>query len=295
MEAVTCRVLLEIAKNGNITKTARTLGYTQAGVSFMIKKVEEECGFPLLFREKKGVRLTPEGLKLLPVMREIANWHELFEQVSAEIRGANTGSVRLGCYLSVAEYWLPGIIGAFSRDYPEIDVEVIEGGTSDIEQWIKDKDVDIGFLSARNGQDFRVIPLTEEAMLALMPKDHPLAERETFPLSAFGDNPFILSLCDYDSDSYSVVEAYKSKYHHFPKIKISSASAYATIALVANGLGVSVLAETMLKGHSEGVVVKEISPAFSRVVIMGVHPQHELSPAAAIFLEYARRIILGKK
>ena len=54
MEAVTCRVLLEIAKNGNITKTARVLGYTQAGVSFMIKKLEEECGFPLLFREKKG-------------------------------------------------------------------------------------------------------------------------------------------------------------------------------------------------------------------------------------------------
>ena len=295
MEAVTCRVFLEIAKIGNITKTARVLVYTQAGVSFMIKKLEEECGFPLLFREKRGVRLTPEGLRLLPIMREITNWHDLFEQVSFEIRGANTGTVRLGCYLSVAEHWLPGIIGLFSRDYPEIDVEIIEGGTSDIEQWIKDKDVDIGFLSARSGQDFRTISLKEEAILALMPIGHPLAEQRTFPLSAFGENPFILSLCDYDSDSYSVVEAYKKKYHCFPKIKISSASAYATIAMVANGLGVSVLAETMLKGHCSNVVVKEISPAFSRRVIMGVHPQHELSPAAAIFLEYARRVIMEKE
>ncbi|MDO5114525.1 MAG: LysR family transcriptional regulator [Synergistaceae bacterium] len=292
MEAVNCRVLLEIAKNGNITKTAQTLGYTQAGVSFMIKKLEEECGFPLLFREKKGVRLTPEGLKLLPIIREIANWHELFEQAVAEIKGANTGTVRIGCYLSVAEYWLPSIIGAFGRDYPEIEVEVIEGGTSDIEQWIKDRDVDVGFLSARSGQDFRVIPLREEPMLALMPKDHPLAEAEKFPLSAFGDNPFILSRCDYDSDSHSIVEAYKSKFHRLPKIKISSASAYATIAMVANGLGVSVLAETMLKGRHEEIAVKEISPSFSRTVIMGVHPQRELSPAAAIFLEYAKRVIM---
>ena len=61
---------LKAAETGSITKAALALGYTQAGVSLVVRKIEEECGFHLLIREKNGVRLTDAGARLLPIMRE---------------------------------------------------------------------------------------------------------------------------------------------------------------------------------------------------------------------------------
>ena len=85
VDAKSCVIFLKAAETGSITKAALALGYTQAGVSLVVRKIEEECGFPLLIREKNGVRLTDAGERMLPVMREIARWDERFRETAAEI------------------------------------------------------------------------------------------------------------------------------------------------------------------------------------------------------------------
>ena len=68
MEAVKCEAFLAAAELGSLTATAELLGYTQSGVTRMIGTLEEELGFPLFLRSKKGVQLTENG-KLRAISR----------------------------------------------------------------------------------------------------------------------------------------------------------------------------------------------------------------------------------
>ena len=287
MDAKSCAIFIKAAEMGSITRAALALGYTQAGVSLVVRKIEAECGFPLLIREKNGVRLTDAGERMLPVMREIARWDERFRETAAEINGVNVGTVRVGCYSSIAYHWMPRVIRAFRRDYPKIAIDILEGSVDEIERWIEERRVDAGFLSARRGQKFHRVALAEDSVLVLLPPEHPLSAADTFPLSELGGAPFIVTD---DSDAYPVVKAYEEKYGPLPDMKVSS-TGDATVSMVACGLGVSVLPALMLRGHSAGVVVKEISPPFFRTIIMGMRSPVELSPAARRFLNYVTQCL----
>ena len=74
MEAVKCEAFLAAAELGSLTATAELLGYTQSGVTRMIGTLEEELGFPLFLRSKKGVQLTENGKLMLPLLREVFKW-----------------------------------------------------------------------------------------------------------------------------------------------------------------------------------------------------------------------------
>ena len=75
MEAVKCEAFLAAAEQGSLTAAAGLLGYTQSGVTRMIGTLEEELGFPLFLRSKKGVQLTENGKLMLPLLREIVRAH----------------------------------------------------------------------------------------------------------------------------------------------------------------------------------------------------------------------------
>ena len=119
---------------GSLSKAAEELGYTQSGISHMMQSLEEEVGFPLMVRTSSGIQANNEGEMLLPVIRQLLNTSESLEQHIAKIKGADTGRIRIAAYPSVATYWLPGIIRDFQKDYPHVEIQIIEGGSDTIEE-----------------------------------------------------------------------------------------------------------------------------------------------------------------
>ena len=85
MEISKYEIFLKTVESGSLTKTAEIMGYTQPGISMMIKKLEEECGFVLFHRMKNGGELTGEGKRMIPIIRELVNWQNQFEQTAAMI------------------------------------------------------------------------------------------------------------------------------------------------------------------------------------------------------------------
>ena len=126
MEAVKCEAFLAAAELGSLTATAELLGYTQSGVTRMIGTLEEELGFPLFLRSKKGVQLTENGKLMLPLLREVVRAHHNAEQLSAEIGGVSKGSLTIGCYYSISALWMPEILPAFRARYPGVTVRMQE-------------------------------------------------------------------------------------------------------------------------------------------------------------------------
>jgi DNA-binding transcriptional LysR family regulator len=99
----------------------------------------------LLERSRAGVRLTSDGLKLLPYAKSVCEEYRKLQTEVDELAGLQTGLIRIGTFSSVATHWLPNIIKAFRRDYPNIDYELLLGDYTEIEEWILDGRVDCGF------------------------------------------------------------------------------------------------------------------------------------------------------
>ena len=131
---------------GSFTKAAEQLNYSQSGISRMINDLETEWHVKLLERSRAGVRLTSDGLTLLPYAKSVCEDYRRLQMQIDDLKGLQTGIIRIGTIASVAEHWLPRIISRFRQDYPNIDYELLIGDYGEIEQWISDGRVDCGFI-----------------------------------------------------------------------------------------------------------------------------------------------------
>ena len=86
METKKWAAMLTAAELGSFTRAAQKLGVTQSGLTHMMNALEKETGFPLLVRDRSGVRLTAAGERLLPAVREvIQSAARLEEQIAAAL------------------------------------------------------------------------------------------------------------------------------------------------------------------------------------------------------------------
>ena len=187
MEAVKCEAFLAAAELGSLTATAELLGYTQSGVTRMIGTLEEELGFPLFLRSKKGVQLTENGKLMLPLLREVVRAHHNAEQLSAEIGGVSKGSLTIGCYYSISALWMPEILTAFRARYPGVTVRMQEGGNLEMARWLNERSVDCCFGAQMHGDKYDWLPVFRDELVAWLPRGHELAEADAFPLMRLQD------------------------------------------------------------------------------------------------------------
>mgnify|MGYP003272514411 FL=1 len=140
------RAFLKTVECGSFTRAAEMLNYSQSGISRMIQDLEKEWNVSLLERGKAGIRLTSDGIKILPYAKRICDDYDKLQIQIDELNGLQTGIIRIGTFSSVATHWLPNIILEFQKDYPNVDYELLLGDDKEIENWIMEGRVDFGFL-----------------------------------------------------------------------------------------------------------------------------------------------------
>ena len=264
---------------GSLTQAAENLGCTQSAVSHSIASLEAELGFPLITRSRGGVKLTEEGEKLLPAVRSLMASAESLEQTASSIRGLQSGTVRIGAFTSVAVHWLPPILKRFQTDYPNVDFRLLNGDYHDVDQWVQDGSVDIGFINMPNTLDCECIALMEDRLLAIVPEDSRFAAYPKFPLIECETEPFISLLESSDHDARRALDAAGVK----PNVRFYTKDDYAIIAMVEQGLGVSIMPELLLKGRHDRLKVLPLQPDAVRTIGLAVASK---GPAALKFAEY---------
>lgn len=279
MDVKRYETFLCVVECGSLSKAAERLGCTQSAVSHTLRALEEELGFSLMRRSRGGVKLSEEGEKLLPAVRALMNAAEHLEQTAASFRGLETGTVRIGSFTSVAVHWLPGMIKDFRREYPGVDFRIMSGDYHDVEQWLLDGSVDMGFVSLPCAAELSCVPLAEDRILAVVPPDHRFAALPRFPLSLAADEPFISLLEASDQDLRRALDAVGVT----PNVTMQTKDDYAIIAMVENGLGISIMPELLLKGRSDNVRVMELSPSARRTIALARSPM--MGPAAERFAD----------
>ncbi|MBE6507592.1 MAG: LysR family transcriptional regulator [Methanocorpusculum parvum] len=273
---------LKTAEHKSFTRAAEALSCSQSGISRMIHDVEEELGFSLLSRNCSGVRLTAEGEKILPKIRELSIAFENIQNQAEEIRGIESGMIRIGTFSSVATHWLPNIIRKFQQDYPYIDYEFLLGDYQEIEQWIADGRVDLGFLKIPAAKGLDAAALEQDKLMVILPENHPLAGCKKFPIARLCDEPFILL----EKEKCAEISELFAEHHLTPKVHFTTWDDYAVMSMVESGMGIGILPQLILKRIPYRIIAKELDVAASRVIGVALRSRKDASPAVKKFLEY---------
>ena len=267
---------------GSFTKAAEALSYSQSGVSRMVADLEREWKVALLERGRGGVRLTSEGTRLLPHVRRVCDEHARLQAQVDDLNGLQSGLIRIGTFSSVATHWLPNVISAFQKDYPNIDYELLLGDYGEIEEWVREGRVDCGFLRLPARADLEVLPLDRDELLAVLPEGHPLASRVSVSAAELCEEPFMLLE---KGDSTAVSEVFERD-GLVPRAHFTTWDDYAIMAMVESGLGVSVLPELILRRAPYRIVAKPLDEPVFRTIGLVLRSRAAASLATQRFLEY---------
>lgn len=283
METARCKAFLAAAQTGSFTRAAAQLNYTPSGVSQLVSALEKDFGFSLFLRGKKGVVLTENGAHLLPAVQEFLAQEDRLFSLATQINGLLTGSVAIAAYSSIATHWLPAVIRIFQRDYPQVQITMREGIRQEVVNWLDTRQVDLAFLSYMEPMPYQWVPLGKDPMLAVLPKNHPLADAPAYPLKNCAEDPFIMPALGRDDDVVALFESCGI----VPNIKFTTLENFAALAMVEQGLGVSVMNELITRKRLCDVVKRPIDPPASILLGAAYPSQGSLSPAAKKFLEYS--------
>jgi DNA-binding transcriptional LysR family regulator len=278
------QAFLKTVETGNITKAALELSYSQSSVSKMIADLEKEWGIVLFDRGKNGVSLTSDGKALLPAIRSLlASYENLNEQVTS-LSGLTAGTIRIGLFASAAEQWMPNIIRAFQKDYPQIRYELQLGDYDEIETWIENGTVDCGFLLLPTRPDFYVKWIEDDELVAALPPEHPLTKKEKIAPEDLTGEPFLLL----EHGGKTEVSHFLEEHHVTPDVRFTTWDDYAIMAMVEKGLGIGLLHSLILKRMPYHIALRPLTVPACRQIGIAMKDLHSASKAVQKFLEYIK-------
>lgn len=274
--------LQKIIEMKSFTKAANALGYTQSSVSQMIASLESELSMKLLVRSRTGVKLTIEGQELYPFIERTILQYRAMQEKALEIKGLDTGIIRIGTITSVTCHWMPMLIKGFQTLYPNVQFVFHDGDYTSIQEWIKTGLVDFGFVTPPAVSGMETIKIKDGEMLAILPKNHPLRENMTISLDALTKEPFILLEEGHYNEPLEAFHAAGLE----PDIKYTVHDDFAIMTMVEAGLGVGILAKLMLRRTNYDIVCLPTDPPIYRELAIGFKDKDSLPIASKYFIKY---------
>ena len=267
--------LIAAAELGSFTKAAQILGYTQSGLTHMMKSLEQEMGVQLLVRSHTGISLSPAGKQLLPTIRRLLDAEKALQQELEQLQDARRESLRIGSYSSMAMHWLPLALKRFQQDHPGVNINVRMGTIEEIYSWVQE------------GSRMKWIPLKEDKLVAILPPDYPGPIPDKFPLSGFQGQPFLMPNFGFERDINKCLRAYGVE----PDVKPSYVDDPVLISMVEHGLGMSMLSELIMTGRESRAHVLPTDPPIARSLGIILDESRPASPLAMQFIKCAKEAL----
>lgn len=276
------KALLKIVEVGSYTKAAEILGYTQPALSQMITSLEKETSITFLYRSRYGIRLTPEGERLLPIINQTVEQYDTLQRLENEITGLESGIVRIGTVSSISCHWLPPIIKQFWEKYPNVQLVLHQGDYNSICEWVQNGIVDFGFVNPAAVKGLEVQVLKTDPFVAVFPKNHSLASKQSVSLHELEREDYLLL----EEGNYSEpLEAFQ-KEGITPHIRLRMHDDYSILSMVEQGLGYSLLAELVIKKTAYDVSIVPVEEPILRTMSLVTKDKRALSFASKTFMKY---------
>lgn len=239
-----------VAEENSISRGAARLCISQPAVSKQIKELETALGVTLLDRLPRGTSLTEDGEILAGYARKLFAIEAEAARAIAERRGLVSGRLTLGASLTIGDYLMPQVLGAYQKRHPGIELRLEIANTRIIQQKLLENALDIGLTEGsieHTGLTAEVF--AEDTLVAAVPPNHPFLRASAISAARFCAAPFLLR--ESGSGTRDVIEGALSEKGIVVQPAMSLGSTEAIKRGVASGLGVTILSRLALKTEFE--------------------------------------------
>ena len=228
------------AEHGNISFAAKQLHVSQPSVSNAISLLEERFDVQLVHRHPaKGISLTNIGRNFCIEARSLLNQAGELSKRTTDLSGSLIGNLDIGCFVTFAPFYIPGLLAGFNADHPGITVNLVEGALDTLQAQLFSGEIEVAMLydiSLDEG-------LATQAVASLPPyvllsENHPLATRRSLSLSELEHQDFILLDLPHSRD-YFLSLFLRAGVE--PRIAHTTTSIEMVRGMVSSGLGYSIL------------------------------------------------------
>lgn len=286
------RALSHVAAEGSFSAAADALGMTQSAVSQHIAALEREIGLAVVRRGTRPVELTEAGAALTRHATGILARLDTAEQELAEIVGRRHGRLRFGCFPTVLGTLMPAAFARFRRLHPDVQLTVVDDHLHRLVPRLENGELDLAVIYDHEALPdvgaggFESASLLEDRFQAVLPAAHPLARRRAIRLQDLRGEPWIGGAPS--SGWYRIVRHACRQAGFSPHADFASDDYIAVQALVAAGLGVSVIPGLAVMHPLPGVTVRPLASAPVRRICAAWPTDGYQGPALSAMVECLR-------
>jgi DNA-binding transcriptional LysR family regulator len=270
------RVLAEVSERGSFSAAAEALTMTQPAVSRQIASLERKLGVRLFRRVPRGIRATSAGEVAIEQARDILARLDSLQARMGAFAGLQTGHVRIAAFPSANTAFVPAAIHRFTSAYPSIEVSLIQADPSAI----RDGRLDLALVTDWDSvdPDLELVPLLDEELKIALPTRHPLTRHTRVPLGELRTEVWIEGA---HPDCLGPIPRLTQALGGPPRVGFTCDDWNGKLALVAGGLGVTLIPTLAVSVVRPDVTVRATTPALPKRRVFAVVAPAPLRTAAA--------------
>ena len=249
MENFRLKVFRTVAHEYSFRRAAERLHLSQPAVSQQIRTLESELGVTLFERAQGGVRLTNAGNVLLVYAKRGAHLAEEALLAVQQTKGEVAGELRIGASMTIAQYILPGMLGAFLKEHPRVKLNLRSGNSEQVVAARLGKEIELGLIEGPvSSRDVFRQRFFEDRLVLIVGRHSPWTELSSLPIQDLSQLPLLMR--ERGSGSRRVVEAAlrRAKVRRRDlHILLELDSIVAIVSAVEAGIGASFVSEWAIR------------------------------------------------
>ncbi len=290
---VQLRYFAAAAELGSMTAAARELVVSQSAVSTAIAQLEKELGVQLLLRHHaRGLALTPAGRAFYAELRGFLSHSQELADSAASAGGELVGTLTVGCFDTLAPFWLPHLVTLYAERHPAVELEVVEAEHAALKQSLRTGRAEAALMYAYDLEDdLEGTKVSSATPYVLLAKGHRLARRAKVHLAELADDPVVMLELPHTSTYFrSLFEEVGVE----PRVRHRTAGYETVRSMVAAGHGYAVLNQRPAHDQTYGggeIVTVRLADDFPALDVVAVRMrQARITRKADAFIRVCREV-----
>jgi DNA-binding transcriptional LysR family regulator len=291
MELRHLRYFVAVAEELHFGRAAARLGMAQPPLSHQIRRLEEELGVTLLDRTKRRVELTAAGRTFLADARRVLGQAERAMRTAQQASRGEIGHLAIGFVPSADLDILPQVLSVWGARFPHVDLELRALTRCRQVDALRNGRIHVGFVFLPiDDEGLTVEPIQRQPLVAALPERHPLARHPRVRVADLQGEALISFSSRTSESRYDMVVSACQRAGFAPRLLHGTDRIQTNLALIAAGLGVTLLPASVRNLQRTGVVYRALKPPVPHVVMALAHVRGETSPIVTTFVQVVREV-----
>ena len=291
MELKYIREFVSLAETSNYFETAERLFITTSSLSRHIKALEEELGMPLFDRTTRKVVLNRHGRLFLPYAKQFVKIDDDCTMAFEEEAMYSKGAIGIGSIPMMKAYGISDILRQYRQSNKNVIININEADSTPLADMLRKGEIDFAFLRNRHisVDEFETIPISEDHLVAVLPKAHPLARQKTIASDQLEDEALLL--ISKNSVMYKLCTDLCRAAGFQAKVVFTSQRAENLIELISQGTGIALLmSKPIAPILPEDLTRVDIEPRVTTTIFLAYLKNRKFNTACKRFLELVKTV-----